>query len=62
MLDRIANADGYEIEITPEMIEAGASAICGMELAFAKEEFWAEEIFKAMISLSSLRGDLSRTR
>ncbi len=32
-MDRIANVDVPEIEITPEMIEAGASVLYGMELA-----------------------------
>ncbi len=40
-----------EIEVTPEMIEAGASVLYGMETAFAGEEFWAEEVYRAMASL-----------
>ena len=42
----------YEIEVTPEMITAGASVLYRMELDFAREEFWAEEIYRAMASLS----------
>ncbi len=45
--------DRQEIEVTPEMIEAGASVLYGMELAFAGEEFWAKEVYKAMASLVS---------
>ena len=41
-----------EIRITPEMIEAGASVLYRMELLFAGEEFWAEEVYRAMVSLS----------
>ena len=40
------------IEITPEMIEAGASVLYRMELAFAWEPFWAEEVYRAMASLA----------
>lgn len=41
-----------EIEISREMIEAGASVLYRMELAFATEEFWAKEIYKAMVKAS----------
>ena len=55
MTNVIVGLDQYEgdreIEITPEMIEAGASVLYRMELAFAGEEFWAEEIYRAMASL-----------
>ena len=40
------------VEITPEMIEAGASVLYRMELAFAREEFWAGEVYRAMASLA----------
>ena len=40
-----------EIEITPEMIEAGTSVLYGMELAFASEESWAERVYRAMASV-----------
>ena len=43
--------DCDDVEITPEMIEAGASVLYRMELAFAGEEFWAEEVYRAMASL-----------
>ena len=43
---------GNEIEVTPEMIAAGASVLYKMELAFAGEEFWAEEVYRAMASLT----------
>ncbi len=41
----------HGVEITPEMIEAGASVLYKMELAFASEEFWAREVYRAMASL-----------
>ena len=31
---------------------AGASVLYKMELAFAGEEFWAEEVYRAMVSLT----------
>lgn len=40
------------IDITPEMIEAGMSVLCRMELAFADEEFWAEKVYRAMAALA----------
>ena len=43
----------YETEITKDMVEAGASVLCGMELAFADEEFWAKEVYRAMVKASS---------
>ena len=48
MTDRPA-LEKEEIEITPEMIEAGASVLYGMELAFATEEVWAERVYIAMV-------------
>ena len=36
------------VEITPAMIEAGASVLCGMTLAYAGEGYWAKEIYRAM--------------
>lgn len=49
--DRPALAE-LEIEITPEMVEAGASVLYRMEPAFHGEEFWAKEIYRAMASLA----------
>ena len=51
MPDRPAS-ETDEIEITPEMIEAGASVLYRMETAFAWEPFWAEEVYRAMASLA----------
>ena len=34
--------------ITPEMIEAGASVLWGFETETAGEEYWAEEVYRAM--------------
>ncbi len=42
-----------EIEVTPGMVRAGASVLCGMELAFASEEYWAEKVYKAMVTSDS---------
>ena len=63
MPDVIADLDrderGREAEITPEMIEAGASVLCRMTTALADEEFWAVETYRAMAALaprSSSRG------
>ncbi len=45
--------ESEEIKITPEMIEAGASVLYRMELAFHSEEFWAKEVYRVMASLAS---------
>lgn len=39
-----------QIFLTPEMIKAGASILCGMELIFANEEFYAQQVFRAMVA------------
>jgi len=39
-----------DIEITPEMIEAGASILCHFQTETAGEDYWAEEVYKAMAS------------
>jgi hypothetical protein len=41
-------AGAPEIEITPEMIEAGAAVLCRFETFTASEEYWAEEVYRAM--------------
>jgi hypothetical protein len=48
-----ANADGdgapeIEIEVTPEMIAAGAAVLCRFETFTASEAYWAEEVYRAM--------------
>lgn len=48
-----------EIEITPEMIEAGADVILGCDLEFYRPTEVAEMVFKTMASLRSR--DLSGT-
>jgi hypothetical protein len=45
---------GAEIEVTPEMVRAGASVLYGMELTFAGEEFWAKRVYLAMSRLKPL--------
>ena len=37
-----------KIEVTEEMIEAGASVLCGFHTLFADEGAWAREIYLAM--------------
>lgn len=41
-----------EIEVTPEMIKAGASVLCSFETLTASEEYWAEKVYKAMSKAS----------
>jgi hypothetical protein len=43
-----AGAPEQEIEITPEMIEAGACVLCRFETFTADEEYWAKEVYRAM--------------
>ncbi len=50
-----------EVEITPEMIEAGTSVLCRMTTLVADEEFWAEEIYRAMAVRSPRLHDDSDT-
>ena len=40
--------DAKEIEITPEMIEAGGEALAGYNLDFYGEEDWARWVYVAM--------------
>ena len=44
--DRATNPE--EIEITPEMIEAGVSLLCAFDTTFENENIWAERIFRGM--------------
>lgn len=50
---------GEEIEITPAMVEAGAGVLCNMALAFATEEFYAKEVYRAMVIAGRLPGNPS---
>jgi hypothetical protein len=43
--------DNEEPEITPEMIEAGASVLCGFETLTASEGYWAELVYRAMYAV-----------
>ena len=45
---RPANEPTDEIEVTPEMIEAGARALCAFEIFTAGEAYWGEEVYGAM--------------
>jgi hypothetical protein len=46
---RSAGAPANEIEITPEMIEAGVMAFCSFKSGMETSEEVVEEIFKKMI-------------
>lgn len=39
-----------EIEITPEMIEAGAAVLCHMSPSMGEPDYWAEEVYRAMMA------------
>jgi hypothetical protein len=47
-LDRAAGAPEIEIEITSEMIEAGAGVLCGFETETTDEMYWAKKVYIAM--------------
>lgn len=47
-VDRPANEPTGEIEVTPEMAEAGARVLCAFETFTAGEAYWAEEVYRAM--------------
>ena len=42
------SGDQHETEVTEDMIAAGRSVLCEMELLFAGEEFWAHRVYTAM--------------
>ena len=48
-----ANADVTEIEVTPEMIEAGVEALVGYDPRFDLEEDAVKKIFLAMVAESA---------
>jgi hypothetical protein len=43
-----AGAPADEIEITPEMIEAGVAILYGYETLTRGEEWWAVEVYRSM--------------
>jgi hypothetical protein len=47
-----------EIEITPEMIEAGAAVIASYDRRFSCPEGASEEVFRAMLSVSRKRSEI----
>ena len=51
-----------EIEITPEMIDAGAAVLAGFETYFSDEEMWAERVYRAMAALRPNATDLKTVR
>lgn len=44
-----------EIEITPEMIEAGARVLIGFETETCSERYWAQEVYLAMREIELAR-------
>jgi hypothetical protein len=48
-LDRSGDRPAHEIEITPEMIEAGVSVLCAFEPKFETEADAVRHIFGAMM-------------
>lgn len=36
------------IDITPEMVEAGASVLCSFQTLTAGEEYWAKQVYATM--------------
>lgn len=51
----VSYASETDVEITPAMIEAGTAVLCRMTTYIADEEYWAEEIYKAMLAVSPRR-------
>ena len=47
-MEDIASVDVTEVEVTPEMVDAGSAVLCRMNLSLADEEFWAVELYRAM--------------
>lgn len=43
-----------EIEITPEMIEAGTAVLFSFETLTASEEYWAKRVYRAMETVRRL--------
>ena len=54
--DRPVNRLSEEIEVTPEMIEAGASVLCGFNTYFTGEAFWAEKVYRVMAEVALRKG------
>jgi hypothetical protein len=50
-----AGAPAKEIEVTPEMLRAGVSALCRYDSEFESREEGAERIFLAMYRASKIR-------
>ena len=52
MTERKGTGRHSEIEITPEMIEAGAAVVRAYDSRFEDEEGVAEEVFRQMLILA----------
>ena len=46
-----------DIDVTPEMIEAGVAILYGYETETIGEEYWAEKIYKAMRMAAPVQDD-----
>jgi hypothetical protein len=53
--DKAIDAGAPEIEITPEMIEAGALILSGFDTTFATADLWARRVFLAMLKAAPRR-------
>ena len=56
----IANAPpelAKEMEVTPEMLRAGASVLCGFDITTADEAYWAKRVYLAMTRARLSRDD-----
>jgi len=51
--DRAAGAPANEVEITPEMIEAGLKPLFNYDPDFSNEKDIVVEVFRAMLSVST---------
>jgi len=59
MPECIANADVFEIEVTPEMIEAGEEEFLSFDSRFERESDCVARVYKVMerTRLRSVKGD-----
>jgi hypothetical protein len=56
--DEAIDAGAPEIEVTPEMIEAGALVLAGFDMTFADADLWARRVFLAMLRAAPPRTSL----
>ena len=53
-MEGIESVDISEIEVTPEMIEAGTLEFCSFDCRFEPQEAAVVRVFQKMVSLSTL--------